>query len=161
MGDQTQSGVVYHWKPFIILPFLPPSSNNIYITNWQTKKRIPTKEAAAFKKKVISLVNSECLAEISQLRADDLLVIWYAFYFPREEILNTTFGQKNGAETRYKRMDVENRLKLVTDSIATAIGIDDCQFFEGGHTKLCADLVRGKPQTHVFLKRAEPGRFGL
>jgi hypothetical protein len=89
--------------------------------------------------------------------------VWYAFYFPLEDLLNKTFGsgKQGAAESRYKRMDVENRVKLVADSLATAIGIDDCQFFEGGHSKLSATLVGGTSQIHVFLTSENPKRFGL
>jgi len=152
-------------EPFVVIPFLPPSSNHCYVTDWRRKMRFPTKEAAAFKKKVIALVAQECQHKITpeKLDREGTYFIWYAFYFPKEELLNMTFGsgKKGAAATRYKRMDVENRLKLVTDAFATAIGIDDCQFFEGGHTKMCADLLGGQPQIRVFFTQADPRRFGL
>lgn len=149
--------------PFVILPFLPPSSNHIYVNARGGKGRFLSAEAKKFKLRAVSTIQSNCLAQISRLDRGAVYRVWYAFFFPPEELLNTTFGsgKKGAAETRYKRMDVENRLKLVADSLATAIGIDDCQFFEGGHTKLSASLVGGQEQIHVFLTSEDPRRFGL
>lgn len=149
--------------PFVILPFLPPTSNNIYVNARGGKGRFLSAEAKKFKLRAVALIQSHCLAQIARLDRTAVYQVWYAFYFPPEDILNTTFGsgKKGAAETRYKRMDVENRLKLVADSLATAIGIDDCQFFEGGHTKLSATLVGGSEQVHVFLTSQDPRRFGL
>lgn len=149
--------------PFVVLPFLPPSSNHIYVTRRGGKGRFLSKEAETFKRQAISHIQSHCLAKITRLDREALYRVWYAFYFPLEELLNKTFGgdEKGSAKTRYKRMDVENRLKLVADALATAIGIDDCQFFEGGQTKLSASLMSGVPQVHIFLTIEDPRRFGL
>lgn len=135
----------------VTLPFFPPSSNHIYATNWGAKKRFLTKEANAFKTRVVAFIQAERLLEISRLDRGSLYRVWYVFYFPRDEVFNKTFGsgKKGAAETRYKRVDVENRLKLVADALATAIGIDDSQFWEGGHTKKV--LTSGEPRIDVFL----------
>lgn len=153
----------YDPQPFVVLPYLPPSSNHIYVNRRGGKGRFLSKEAETFKARTISHIQANCLAKISRLDRTAVYRVWYAFFFPPEEILNASFGsgKKGGAKTRYKRMDVENRLKLVADALATAIGIDDCQFFEGGHTKLSATLTSGVPQIHVFLTPEDPRRFGL
>lgn len=148
--------------PFVILTFLPPSSNHIYV-NRRSGGRFLSKEAETFKRQAISYIQANCLAKIARLDRETVYRVWYAYFFPPEELLNQTFGKgkQGSAKTRYKRMDVENRLKLVADSLATAIGIDDCQFFEGGHTKLSASLTSGVPQVHIFLTPEDPRRFGL
>ncbi len=147
----------------IIIPTLPPSSNHIYVNARGGKGRFLTKEAQKFKLNTISHIQSNYLPQISQLDKEGIYRVWYAFYFPIDELLNRTFGggKKGSAKTRYKRMDVENRLKLVADALATAIGIDDCQFFEGGQTKLSASLMSGVPQIHIFITPENPSRFGL
>ncbi len=148
--------------PFVVLPFLPPTSNHIYV-NKRGGGRFLSKDAEKFKLRAIATIQQNCLAQIGRLDRTAIYRVWYAFFFQPESILNMTFGsgKKGAAETRYKRMDVENRLKLVADSLAKAIGIDDCQFFEGGHTKLCASLVGGVEQIHIFLTPEDPKRFGL
>lgn len=155
--------------PFVIIPFLPPTSNHIYVTDWRRKKRFLSKEADAFKKRAISHVQQEKLPAINELseivRTDDAAVfeVEYVFYFEDSAILNKTFGRgkKFDAETRYKKMDVENRVKLVADAFSSAIGIDDSQFFRGGHDKCAAKVVGGVPQIQVFFKQTDPRRFGL
>jgi hypothetical protein len=146
----------------ITLFSLPPSSNHIYITA-RGGKRFLSEEAKKFKLDTISHIQSNYLPQISLLDREGLYRVWYAFYFPPEDILNMTFGggKKGSAKTRYKKLDVENRLKLVSDALATAIGIDDCQFFEGGHTKLSNSLTSGVSQVHIFLTPEDPQRFGL
>lgn len=151
-----------HAGPFVVIPWLPPSSNHIYV-NKRGGGRFLSKEAASFKTRTVSHIQTNCMAQITRLDRSAIYQVWYAFFFPKDDLLNKTYGsgKKGSAETRYKRMDVENRLKLVADSLATAIGIDDCQFFEGGHTKLCNSLVGGTDQVQVFLTPMDPARFGL
>ena len=148
MGDQAQGQ--QSPVPFVSLPFFPPTSNNIYSTNWRQKKRFLSKEASAFKTSVVAFIQANCLAAISQLDRGALYRVWYAFYFLPDDVFNKTFGsgKKGAAETRYKRVDVENRLKLVADALSTAIGIDDSQFWEGGHTKL---VTNGQPRIDIFI----------
>jgi hypothetical protein len=161
---QTQPNQIsgFGYSPFVILPFLPPTSNHIYVSN-RAGTRFLSSEAKTFKTRAITHIQTECLAHISRLDRGAIYKVWYAFFFAPEDILNMTFGtgKKGSAVTRYKRMDVENRIKLVADALATAIGIDDCQFFEGGHTKLSASLTLGIPQIHIFLTTEDPRRFGL
>jgi len=137
--------------PFVSIPFLPPTSNNIYSTNWRIKKRFLTKEASAFKTNAISHIQSTSLAAIAGLDRSALYRVWYVFYFERDDVFNKTFGsgKKGAAEARYKRVDVENRIKLVADALSTAIGIDDSQFWEGGHTKRVC--TTGNPRIDIYI----------
>lgn len=148
---------------FVTLPFLPPSSNQIYVNGRGGKGRFLSSDAKKFKLQAISHIQTNCMAQITRLDREALYRVWYAFFFPLGELVNKTYGQgKTGsAETRYKRMDVENRLKLVADSLATAIGIDDSQFFEGGHSKLSAALVGGVTQIQIFLTPVSPASYGV
>lgn len=152
----------YPEEPFVILHFLPPSSNHIYVSG-RGGGRFLSAQAKKFKLRAISHIQSTCLAKITNLDRSAIYSVWYNFFFPTDSLINKTFGQKkkNSAESRYKRMDVENRIKLVADSLATAIGIDDCQFFEGGHSKLSASLVGDIEQVHIFLSSEDPKNFGV
>jgi len=147
---------------FVILPFLPPTSNNIYSTG-RGGIRFLSKEAKNFKLRAIATIQSECMAKIAKLDREALYQVRYDFYFPHDELVNKTYGsgKQGAAQTRYKRMDVENRIKIVSDSLSTAIGIDDCQFFEGGHRKYSASLVGDKPQIQIFLTVEDPQKFGI
>ncbi len=159
-------------SPFVILPFLPPTGNHIYGTNHHGKRYL-TKEGAAFKTRAIAHIQREKLVEIGRLNQEktdrSIYLIQHVFYFDPAEVLNATYGaldrqgrpKKGSAETRYKKMDSENRVKVVSDSFSTAIGIDDSLFFHSSSSKCSAELVGGVPQVHIFFEVAEPGRFGF
>jgi hypothetical protein len=145
------------------------------VTDWFRKRRFLSKEADAFKTRMISLITQEKLAELGRLagvmKSDPcaMFSIYLVFYFPEEELVNASFGKrkkdgspaKDAAQTRYKRMDAENRIKLVVDSFATAVGIDDSIYFCGGHAKCNADKFGLSPQVHIYFNQVEPARFGL
>lgn len=143
----------------LVIPFLPPTGNHIY-TDRRGGGRILSDEAKAFRGRFLMEVTPHYLPAISRLDPSSLYRIGYVFYFLREDLINTGF-EKGKAKTRYKKMDVENRLKLISDCVVKAIGIDDCQFFGGAHDKRCCELVGGMPQVHVFLTPASPSEFGL
>ncbi len=158
--------------PFVVLPFLPPTGNHIYGTN-RNGTRYLTKEGAAFKAKAIALIQNQKLAEIGRIgreRTDrTIFIVQHVFYFNPSDVLSMTFGaldrhgnpKKGAAENRYKKMDVENRIKVVTDSFSTAVGIDDSLFFHSSSSKCSAALVGGTPQVHIFFEMSEPERFGF
>jgi hypothetical protein len=153
------------------IPFIPPSSNNCYVNvpvRGAKRKgpggptmRVLTKEAQAFKKRVLTDVVPRYLAEISLLDRLGVYSINYRFFFLVDDVMTKTYGKQNGAESPYKRMDLENRLKLLSDTVSTAIGIDDSQFFAGAQGKYSCALVGGVPQVHVFLRKLELKEFGF
>lgn len=173
--DQGQGNGDPRGAPFVVVPFLPPTGNHIYVTNWHQKKRFLSKEAAAFKTRMITHVVQEKAAELayfSNIMKSDPTAIFaaqYEFYFDEKELINATWGaldkqgnpKKDAAATRYKKMDAENRVKLVADALATALDIDDSLFFWGSHSKSSARLVGGVPQIHIFFTQVDPKRFGL
>ncbi len=158
-------------RPLVVVPYLPPSSNHIYINISRGKKggggRFLSKEAEAFKNQMMFLVATSTahlnLEAIPKKDPNALFEVFYVFFFPEEDLLNGTYGNgtKKAAATRYKRMDAENRIKLVADAFSKGIGIDDSLFFCGGHAKCSARLVGGQPQIHIFFEQADPKRYGL
>lgn len=108
----------------VTLP-MPPSDNGLY---WNMPKGGRTLTSAGKK------FRNETKAQISELilgsdtdGADFEHDIPYELllfvYF--KEVENKTWGQKRGAQSRYKKQDVSNRQKLVTDAVMAAIGVDD------------------------------------
>jgi Holliday junction resolvase RusA-like endonuclease len=159
-------------QPFVVIPFLPPTGNHIYGTN-RNGTRYLTKEGAAFKTKAVALIQNQKLAEIGRIERErtdrTIFVVQHVFFFDPADVLNMTFGaldrngkpKKGAAENRYKKMDVENRIKVVADAFSKAIGIDDSLFFHSSASKCSAALVGGTPQVHIFFEMAEPERFGF
>ena len=151
----------------IIIPFLPPSSNKIYVTDWKRKRRFKSNQAQAFRNRFLWEVVPNYLPQISQLvvpKEDPtvLYVVSVHFYFPRDEIINKTWGEgkKTSAKTRYKKMDTGNRLKLLLDCLSDSIGIDDSYFSDISGSKRIAESYHLDPQVHIFLARIDPSQIG-
>ncbi len=143
---------------------MPPSSNNCYKTIKAKghMMRVLTTEASTFKKRVLSEVVTKHLADITKLDKTAIYDVTYRFYFAVADVLTKSFGAaKNGAKSQYKRMDLENRLKLISDVISDGIGIDDSQFFAGHQEKRSCLGIGGLPQVHVFLRKRQLEEFGF
>lgn len=155
----------------IIVPFLPPSSNKIYVTDWRRKRRFKSREANAFQEEFRARVVPVYLPWISQLIGPEqnpcvLYTVAIDFYFPRKEVINKGFDQLDSkgqrkAKTRYKKMDTGNRLKLVNDCLSDALQIDDSHFFQVGGRKIVAESFGVDPQVHIFLTLRDPRDFGV
>lgn len=153
----------------IIIPFLPPTSNHIYVNGRGGRGRFLSKEAEAWKNRFSQQVIAPYLMPIQDFcktvdgDPTSILEVWMTFYFAKEDILNTTYGtgKKSAAVTRYKKMDVQNRIKLVTDCLSKALAIDDSLNFREIHDKCCADMVEGDVGICIRLKRAQTLLFGV
>jgi Holliday junction resolvase RusA-like endonuclease len=151
----------------IIIPFIPPTSNKIYVTDWRRKRRFKSRQANAFQHRFMREVVPVYLPWLSQLigpETDPSVVysVFVYFYLDKWDILNKTWGaKKSPAKTRYKKMDLENRFKLLHDCLSKATGIDDCHFFSLGGQKMVASAWNIEPQVHIFLSRADPMHFGI
>ena len=145
----------------VVIPGLPPTSNHIYVTNWRKKMRFMSKEAAGFQKKMLADLTGPYLPYITSFVDDaSLYWVWYIFYFEPDDILNKTFGMKGGTLERYKQLDIDNRVKLVQDTFAKGIGVNDKQFWRIILDKVsCAGV--GSPQIHITLGRINPSDYGV
>lgn len=142
----------------LAVPSLPPSSNNAYINLPSRKKgkvvipggRTLTEEGRAYKKETTSHLVRTYPHELAKVRKDVALFVYVRFYFPTLE----NKGWPKSAESRYKRIDVSNRLKLFEDALKDACGIDDAQ-----HELIFLEKRVGSAMTEVFiwdLEREEP-----
>jgi hypothetical protein len=153
----------------IVIPFLPPSSNHIYVNGRGGRGRFLSKEAEAWKNRFSQQVIAPYLMQIQTFcqtvdkDPSSVLELHMVFYFPEEDLINTTYGTgtKAAAKTRYKKMDVQNRIKLVTDATAKAIALDDSLNFREIHDKCNAKMVGGHPGICIRLRKADPAWFGI
>lgn len=115
------------------LPGVPPSSNTAYFTTVQRKggKSIPlrvlTTEGKKYKSGIkthLAKTRQDVLGFFHANRPYCLIVRFYML-----DLLNATYGKQGGAENRYKKVDVSNRLKLLEDALTDACGHDDSQHF--------------------------------
>lgn len=114
----------------MILP-MPPSDNDIYTDiivrrgKRQFVIRELTTDARAYKRRVKQEVASLFLKTTDSFKKDIPYTCLVRVFF--KKIFN--LGWPNKAKTRYKREDAQDRIKLATDSVAEAIGVDDSHHF--------------------------------
>jgi Holliday junction resolvase RusA-like endonuclease len=147
-------------RKVIIAMELPPTSNNIYF-NVRGKGRRLTTEARSWKKKAIGRIVREAGLGF-QNAFDENARYWLELAFFFESIVNKGWdefyvrGPKKGqrkAKTKWVKMDISNRVKLVEDAVKAATGVDDSATFV--HI-LAKDVDKKNPRVEItFLQMAE------
>jgi len=112
--------------------WLPPSVNHVYMTVMKGKgrARIPirtlTPEGKKFKNETTAELVRRFPTELRIFKPNVPFMVVGRLSFPN--LLNKGWPDK--AETRYKRLDADNRLKLLLDVLKDAAGIDDSNFLD-------------------------------
>lgn len=120
---------------FMQVPGLPPTTNHAY---YDVVKVIPgkkgqkkyvvsrqlTDEGKAYKREVGTYLSKTYPLEMQIMRLNEPLGLAILLDLPG--LYNK--GWPNKAKTRYKKLDVSNRVKLLEDAIVHAGGIDDSGF---------------------------------
>jgi hypothetical protein len=101
---------------------VPPTVNHAYF-NLPRGGRTLSKEGKKYKVETAAYLVRTYPAELQQLKKNVAYGVAIKLYF--EKILNDTWPEK--AESRYKRIDASNRIKLLEDAFITAAGTDDSQ----------------------------------
>lgn len=118
----------------IVYQELPPSANHLYI-----RGTILTKQAreykARFKQFVVQTIG---MKQIMDMDPKALYHVQLDFYF--ETVLNKSFGDlslppSKRAKSRYKKFDLDNRIKFLSDCVRDSVGIDDSHTFASSQTK--------------------------
>lgn len=102
------------------VPTLPPSSNAAYFNNPHGGRTLST-VGQNYKKETVAHLARTYPRELKELLPDTPYMLYVLFRMAATE-------NKSG-KTRYKKIDVSNRLKLFEDCLKDAGGIDDSQFF--------------------------------
>jgi Holliday junction resolvase RusA-like endonuclease len=119
------------------VPWIPPSSNHAYL-NMRGRGRILTKVGREFLTTTTAHFSQNYPKEMRIFKPNKPYVI--ALRFHLEQIENSGFTTGKAA-SRYKHIDVDNRLKLLIDALKEAGGIDDSQFLSMHPQK-----VQGTPE---------------
>lgn len=127
---------------YIVLDGVPPSDNQAYFNN-PAGGRTLTKAGTRYKKDVIQHIIKHHANETRQLRKDVALGCLIAYGFP--EMFNKGWPDK--AKTKFKRIDVSNRDKLLHDAIVEATTVDDSQIAFDYKYKYLAE----KPLTTIYI----------
>jgi hypothetical protein len=108
------------------IPGLPPSSNHAWF-NLPRGGRALTKEGKKFKNETKVYLAQVYMEELRKFKPDVPYLVFMRFRF--DSLLNATWGKPKGAESRYKKLDVSNRAKLLEDVIKDVAGVDDSNTF--------------------------------
>lgn len=140
----------------MIYPHLPPSSNNIYFRG-SILKAPARKYAEDFAK----FAAQTHLHEISQMNPSGIFALHLRFFFDslvNESWNNLKVPESKRAKTRYKRLDLTNRIKLLEDCIRDALDIDDCQTFAASQEK---HHCPASPRVEIEIEEVSPHLFGI
>ena len=85
--------------------------------------------------------------ELMFLKPDTMYLVCFRFYF--KEIENAGWF-KGTAKSRYKQIDVSNRVKLLEDCLKNVAGIDDSQ-----NMRVILDKQLGKERTDIWIWNLE------
>lgn len=113
----------------LVIPGLPPSTNHAYVT--VRGRRMLSKEGKKFKLETTSYLSRNYPGELQLFQKNTAYGVLFTIWTP--DLENKGWPEK--AETRYKRFDGSNRVKLIEDALVDAVGVDDCNFLVGGIRK--------------------------
>jgi len=104
----------------IVIPLLPPTTNHAYINNGFGGRKLSA-AGKKFKTETKVTVARTHTTQLRDFHPDTPLVILARFFFAT--LVNEGWPKK--AKTRYKKLDVTNRIKLLEDCLAEVLGVDD------------------------------------
>jgi Holliday junction resolvase RusA-like endonuclease len=142
---------------------LPPSTNKLY-QRVRGGRVVLTKEARVFRERLHEKMVAE-LPKLSSFPVGPEVLYRFDTILFFQSLENRGWGQfytkgdnkgKRKAATRYKKIDVDNRVKFLQDSVMTSLGVDDSQVFVGYQEKH-EDSVR--PRAEVKLVVVPRDRF--
>lgn len=128
-----------------VIPELPPSSNNAWF-NVGHKGRTLSTTGKKFKNTTQVYVAQKYPKELKSFIKNEPYTVLFRLHV--ESLENETWGQKNGAQSRYKKNDATNRIKLLEDVLADVTGIDDANTLTFVVQKVQA---QGPEQVEVFM----------
>lgn len=134
------------------IPLLPPSSNNVYIRHPKGKGRILSHEARTFKIKAMRRIQEEGGVAFLKLPQNVPYRLHLVVFFEQIEVAKSSVG------ARYKKIDLSNMVKLIEDTLAEAVGLDDSHNFQVFLEKHCDPK---NPGLYVSLSRLKEESVGL
>jgi len=104
---------------------MPPTSNKIY-RNIPGKGRALTKEAYAWRTRAVNTISKSGDLVLNKFSLSEQYGLYLVFKF--SDIQNKGW-EKGKSSSKWKRIDLSNRIKLLEDAIKYATGIDDSSTF--------------------------------
>lgn len=134
------------------VPFLPPSSNKIYIRHPTGKGKILSHDARTFKIKAMERIQQEGGVAFIKLPQNVPYRLHLVFFLEKVEVAKSDVG------ARYKQIDLSNMVKLIEDTVAEATGVDDRHNFQVVLEKHCDPK---HPGLYVMLQPIREASVGL
>lgn len=126
-----------------ILEEFPPSINKLYFSLPRGGKAMTT-AGKRFVRKVTMQLQREWGPMLKEFDQAEPYHVDIVVYFP--DIINKTWPSV--AKQRYKKRDADNLMKLLLDTIAKAIGVDDANFLKITMEKRMDPM---KPRIHIYI----------
>jgi hypothetical protein len=140
------------------VPFLPPSSNKIYEPVWVNGKprgKRLSDSGRRFKIRAMKTIQEGGRAALLNLDENIPYELTLAVFLEKVE----NKGWATGAvDSRYTKVDVTNRIKLIEDTVADAVGVDDRHNFRISLEKHCDP---DNPGIYVILAKVPEEEVGL
>lgn len=127
-----------------VLEGLPTSSNQAWI-NLHHKGRTLSPAAKKYKNETQTYIARTYPNELKKFVANRSYTCFFRVHVA--ELENKTFGKKNGAESRYKKNDATNRIKLLEDILSDVTGVDD-----SATLTFVIQKVQANPVTREFVE---------
>lgn len=151
----------------ILYPELPPSSNKLYWGNANNRRL--TSGAKKYAESFSYHVTRNHLSELQVFDNSKAYALHLRFYFPT--LINANFydskpARKNKAgavveKTRFKKMDLSNRIKLLEDCIRDVLGVDDSHTFASSQEKHHSPVHGPRGAVEILVQEVVPELFGV
>jgi Holliday junction resolvase RusA-like endonuclease len=140
----------------VVYTELPPTSNKLYF-----RGTILTKVAREYAERFAHYMAVNHLHQVSDMNPLGVYELTLHFFFP--SVVNETWNNPDvkpskRAKSRYKRMDLSNRIKLLEDCIRDALAIDDSQTFAAHQAKFHDPT---NPRVEIFVNEVDPDWYGV
>ena len=138
----------------IWIPFLPPSSNSIYISHPGGKGRVLSDKARQFKVKAMQTIQKNGRVAFVHLQRNTTYELRITVFF--KQVIQK--GYPKTTHNKFTRIDLSNRIKLIEDTVAEAVALDDSHNFRLVLEKQCDPE---HPGLYVVLTEIPETEVGL
>jgi Holliday junction resolvase RusA-like endonuclease len=121
---------------------MPPSVNKLYFV--RHGRKVLSAQGRTVKAQIQALV-TQAASQVVGLNEQTPLELEIVTYFP---VLENKGWSQGKSKSRYKKIDVTNRAKLLEDALSGGLGLDDSLFFRVTMTKR-----EGAERAEIILRR--------
>ena len=137
---------------------LPPTVNKAY-KNIGKGRRALTTEGKSFKRRLIdSVIPRFSVDPLAKDLIQDNVALDVSITLHLHNIENKGWPKK--CKTRYKRIDISNRIKLLEDALFDCFGVDDCNVFRLTVAKEGVETTPPRSYVSVEIRRFDDGNTG-